>query len=428
MSRSPRFSAVLANYNGARYLDACVESVLAQSERKFEFIVVDDGSTDGSAEILRRWADRDPRIRYLQQDMNRGQAEAFNRAVALARGELMSFIDSDDLWFPDKLAIVGAGFGDPSRVTFHQHHLQVLQGETLLPRTFRDTLAIGDVFGRAVQTRSLPEFVPTSGLTFARQVLLEVGPVPAAFRTCADGYLTRTAMCHGRVSGSDICGGAYRVHGGNQTYGNPGFDVLRYLRELLLPNVHAYYGTKAIGLRYVVPAVEAGAVDLRVLRLDAGESVLMLRSAPPARVERVLAALFAANPQVRVDLLVQPGFSERFGDTRISALEVAAGPLAAASISVAVRERLATSDYVAVLVPYNELDGRNYGNIHEVLAGLAFRCPVLGVGSDGSLHPVLPRELRKVGAESTLGANDERRNCPGLRHGVDDTRQNMEGR
>lgn len=92
-------SCVIPVYNGASYLGAAVASILAQSYRPLEVIVVDDGSTDATGEVARAFGEP---VRYVRQD-NAGPAAARNRGIAEARGEFIAFLDADDLWYPDKL-------------------------------------------------------------------------------------------------------------------------------------------------------------------------------------------------------------------------------------------------------------------------------------------------------------------------------------
>jgi glycosyltransferase involved in cell wall biosynthesis len=95
-------SVAMPAYNAAATIAAAIDSVLAQSFPDFELIVVDDGSTDATAGIVRAYAD--PRVHLLQQP-TKGDSAARNRAIAEARGELLAFLDADDLWQPDKLAL-----------------------------------------------------------------------------------------------------------------------------------------------------------------------------------------------------------------------------------------------------------------------------------------------------------------------------------
>lgn len=101
----PRFSVVIACYNAADTLPATFASLRAQTERDWEAICVDDGSTDETYALLRREAARDSRIRVLTQ-ANAGPSRARNAGVARARADWIAFLDADDLWMPEKLAHV----------------------------------------------------------------------------------------------------------------------------------------------------------------------------------------------------------------------------------------------------------------------------------------------------------------------------------
>jgi len=90
-------------YNAAAYLTAAVESVINQSWPQWELLLVDDASTDDTLAIARGLARRDSRVRVLQQSRNGGVAAARNRALAEAAGSHIAFLDSDDLWLPEKL-------------------------------------------------------------------------------------------------------------------------------------------------------------------------------------------------------------------------------------------------------------------------------------------------------------------------------------
>lgn len=94
-------SVIIPLYNTEKYIGACLASVLGQTHQEFEVIVVDDGSTDGGAVIAENIGDE--RIR-VDRGANRGVAAARNRGLALARGEMVAFLDADDLWYPAKLS------------------------------------------------------------------------------------------------------------------------------------------------------------------------------------------------------------------------------------------------------------------------------------------------------------------------------------
>lgn len=100
--RPPLVSVTMPAYNAERFIGAALESVLSQTYRNIEVLVVDDGSTDGTADIVLRFAARDPRVILLRQ-LNKGVAAARNAAIRAARGAFIAPIDSDDVWSPQKI-------------------------------------------------------------------------------------------------------------------------------------------------------------------------------------------------------------------------------------------------------------------------------------------------------------------------------------
>lgn len=98
----PRVSVVMAVYNGERFLRQAIHSILRQTYTDFEFIIADDGSTDGTSKILDMY--QDPRIVRLKNEKCVGLAQSLNRGLAIARGELVARMDADDVSRPERLA------------------------------------------------------------------------------------------------------------------------------------------------------------------------------------------------------------------------------------------------------------------------------------------------------------------------------------
>ncbi|MBI2841498.1 MAG: glycosyltransferase family 2 protein [Acidobacteria bacterium] len=100
----PSVSVVMPVWNGARYLDVSIRSILQQTFRRFELVIADDGSTDGTWEILSRWAARDARIRLLRSPQRLGPVGSSNLVARAARAPLVARMDADDWSHPDRLA------------------------------------------------------------------------------------------------------------------------------------------------------------------------------------------------------------------------------------------------------------------------------------------------------------------------------------
>lgn len=135
MAEQPLVSVIIPVYNGERYLAEAIDSALQQSYRRFEVLVIDDGSTDSTPEILRGYGER---VRGFVQP-NQGTSAARNHGVAKARGELYAFLDADDLWLEHKLAAqVAALSSEPVPDLVYGHVEQFVSPE--LPEDVRRNL------------------------------------------------------------------------------------------------------------------------------------------------------------------------------------------------------------------------------------------------------------------------------------------------
>ena len=142
----PKFSVIIATYNRAEYITATLESLKAQEFKDFETVVVDDGSTDNTLELLKRHSSW---FRFFEEQ-NRGPGRARNVAVSHATGEYLAFLDSDDIWFPWTLstfAEVIKRHSNPTlvaaklRLFWHDEELAAVRCEPLRVEAFRDYYA-----------------------------------------------------------------------------------------------------------------------------------------------------------------------------------------------------------------------------------------------------------------------------------------------
>ena len=100
---SELISIITPTYNCANFIGETIDSVLAQTYSNWEMIIVDDCSTDNTEEIVNNYSNSDKRIKYYKLDNNSGAAVSRTKAMELANGQYMAFLDSDDLWYPNKL-------------------------------------------------------------------------------------------------------------------------------------------------------------------------------------------------------------------------------------------------------------------------------------------------------------------------------------
>lgn len=102
-SENPLVSVIMPAYNVEKYIEAAIRSVLSQTYTNWELLVLDDGSTDRTAEIAENFVKADPRVRLLQNPQNLGPARTRNRGFDTAAGDWAALLDSDDVWHRDKL-------------------------------------------------------------------------------------------------------------------------------------------------------------------------------------------------------------------------------------------------------------------------------------------------------------------------------------
>lgn len=199
---TPTVSVVVPVFNGARFLGDALDSVFAQRCPPSEVIVVDDGSTDGSGELARARG-----VCVLVQP-NGGMAAARNAGVASSRGELIAFLDHDDVWLPGKLERqVAALREEPELGIVYAHAELAVEPGARLPRWLRE-----------YADRPMPGYLPST-LLVRRQVFDAVGGFDPAFAVGADSDWLLRAKDAGigfRVLPDVLV--RYRIHGGNSIY------------------------------------------------------------------------------------------------------------------------------------------------------------------------------------------------------------------
>ncbi|MEL7507903.1 MAG: glycosyltransferase [Cyanobacteria bacterium J06554_1] len=210
MEPSILVSVIISNYNYGRFITEAIESVLNQTYSNVELIVVDDGSTDNSRDIIQSYSHR--LISVFQA--NSGQGAAFNAGLAQASGDIICFLDADDYYRPDKLEKVVAAFET------HPEWVQISHGRTSIDKD-------GNIMGRDPTFFNQGNVQPlllkwgryawaiTSALCYRRTVLDKVLPIPPRPRA-ADTYLTATVPFYGQVGmiGEPLM--FYRKHGKNR--------------------------------------------------------------------------------------------------------------------------------------------------------------------------------------------------------------------
>jgi glycosyltransferase involved in cell wall biosynthesis len=214
-----RISIIITNYNYANYVLEAIESVLSQVVEGDELIVVDDGSTDGSLELLSPLATSDGFALIAKE--NGGQASAFNAGFAAATRDLIWLLDADDFLLPGALDRVRR-YWDPASIKLHAP-MQIVDKDSKLlsltnPKRF-SRMASGNIRFSYLLLGAYSS-PPTSGAVYLRSALETIFPVPEAiYRICADAYLKERSALMGAVLKLPEPLAAYRIHGENNFAG-----------------------------------------------------------------------------------------------------------------------------------------------------------------------------------------------------------------
>lgn len=217
MQSTSLVSILINNYNYGRFLSEAIDSALNQTYSNIEVIVVDDGSSDNSHDIIKSYGNKI--IPVLKE--NGGQASAFNAGFAASRGEIICFLDSDDLFKPEKIAEVTQVFDKHENIGWCFHDLEFLSKtpESLAQVESTGSSGVYDLqadFKKGILNDKIPKFnVATSGLCFKRSHLKQILPMPEAIRITSDDYIkfTTFGLTPGFVLLKNL--GLQRIHDNN---------------------------------------------------------------------------------------------------------------------------------------------------------------------------------------------------------------------
>jgi glycosyltransferase involved in cell wall biosynthesis len=225
----PLVSILINNYNYGRYLGDAIESALNQTYRHAEVIVVDDGSTDNSREVIASFGSRVISV----PKVNGGQASAFNAGFATSRGNIICFLDADDWFLPEKTAEVVGAFADREYGWFF--HLLSANGNGGAPPEPGFRAGEWDYRAQMAAGTGFP-YVPTatSALCFRRELLARIFPMPEQIRIISDNYLKWAAlgMERGLFSADKLA--VQRIHSSNVYTGIPAARAAPLRAEILL--------------------------------------------------------------------------------------------------------------------------------------------------------------------------------------------------
>jgi glycosyltransferase involved in cell wall biosynthesis len=229
---APRFSVIIPAYNSETTLARAIDSVLTQSYPAQEIIVVDDGSTDGTADVAARYGQK---ICYIRQE-NAGVSSARNRGAQAACGNWLAFLDADDWYYPDRLRLHAEWIQEDTTLDFltgdyeyrddagnllgsslSQHDA----GRMMLAKAAGNVRVVMDQ-ANEIQAYVADHFGDTHTLSVPRSIFLDLGGYPLGYKVCEDvHFLTRLVARSCRIGVVCTPLGVYLIHGSSATRRNP---------------------------------------------------------------------------------------------------------------------------------------------------------------------------------------------------------------
>jgi glycosyltransferase involved in cell wall biosynthesis len=190
----PRVSVVMSVYNGERHLTSAIDSILNQTFTDFEFIIIDDGSSDASRELI--LSHDDPRIRLIDNDSNIGLPSSLNKGIKASRGTYIARMDQDDHSHPSRFELeIGVFESDPEVSLVCSEQLTIYEGA--YDADAFSKLGMDDCKTRIIDQEVLKQgnCIPHGSVLFRKQDIVAMGSYDCFFDACED-YELWMRLCH----------------------------------------------------------------------------------------------------------------------------------------------------------------------------------------------------------------------------------------
>ena len=212
MSYPPLVSIIMCTYNGEKYLDEQIDSILKQDYTAIELIIVDDRSTDNTWQKLNQWKELYPSISTCRNEINLGYNKNFENALSLANGDFIALADQDDIWLPQKITELINSFTSDKIVLSHCRSVSFENGKKKYKK-----MKLHYHF-RGNDSRKLFFFNQIMGhdCMFRKSLLIHIPPIPPG--VMYDWWIAVVATCYGQIESVDKFLVYHRVHETNSFF------------------------------------------------------------------------------------------------------------------------------------------------------------------------------------------------------------------
>lgn len=233
-------SVILPTYNYAQFLPESVGSILLQTYKSYEILVVDDGSTDNTKEVLSPFMQK---IKYIKLEQNRGLPIARNIGIQSAQGKYIAFLDADDLWLPEKLQTDVNYFDQHPEVSMvYSRHINIDEKGYTLSSNRKKRLPSGNIF---IQLFSEQNFIISSSVVVRRDVFATTGLFDERLFNCQDWDMWLRIAFYFKVAGINKPLVKYR-HNPRSLSKNRD-NVLKY-QKLVIDKTYNTFNDKEFGI------------------------------------------------------------------------------------------------------------------------------------------------------------------------------------
>ena len=233
LTNEPLVSVWMANYNNANYLDESINSVLTQTYSNFELIICDDGSTDQSVKVIKKYVEKDRRIKLIEKK-NSGVTAALNNIFEVSKGEIICFLDSDDYFVKTKIENVVNDFNNNSNCGVNFHSMIRVdnkgnpEGRYPLVSKIPSGWLAEDVVKNCGGFLNIP---PMSGISIRKELTDYIFPINIEVKTNVDAFIMNTALFLSPACSNENELAYYRLHSQNlSNFSNKTFSSEELIR------------------------------------------------------------------------------------------------------------------------------------------------------------------------------------------------------
>ena len=209
---APLVSVVMCTYNGSKFIDEQIKSIINQDYKNIELIIVDDCSIDDTPQKIESWCKEYAFISFYQNENNLGYNKNFEKAMQMANGEFITISDQDDIWLPEKISASLACYNETPGVSLV--HCQNISLKNGILNHKRCKLRI-PLEGNDTRRLFLYALIPGHSMLFKRDLLEKIIPMPQGI--LYDLWISAIACCHGNIKSVNKALVYHRVHGKNFT-------------------------------------------------------------------------------------------------------------------------------------------------------------------------------------------------------------------